>query len=119
MKPPRLAELQRQRELVRQHLAWLDAEIADANGQPRHETPPASNAAPADAPPRDVVAPPMSTASEPDPARAAATARRGCFVFALIAALLFAGTLVGIYLLKYRDRPLFFPEAPHEAGPAP
>lgn len=37
----RLAELRRQRALVQQHLAWLDAEIAAVDGKERHAPPPA------------------------------------------------------------------------------
>lgn len=115
MKPPRLAELQRQRDLVRQHLAWLDREIAASLGPAAGQTPPPP-AGLADA--SEPTASPAAAAVQPDPASAAASARRGCFLFAVIVALVFAGVLAGVYFVKYRDRPLFFAEQPHEPAPA-
>ena len=45
MSPDRLAELRRQRALVAQHLAWIDAELtaAGANVPPQATPPPASS----------------------------------------------------------------------------
>jgi hypothetical protein len=103
--PQRLAELQRQRDLVREHLAWLEREIAREHGA----TPPApvvsvsvhaaSTAATSPAP--------LPEIPRPDPVGAAAETRRGC-LFLFIAALSLLGlALFAIYFLHYRDRPLF------------
>lgn len=134
--PERLAELQRQRDLIRAHLAWLEREIAAATpnaafpgtaSQPSPAT--AENlvspgsadpgaAATGLAPPEEFAAKlATETAVEhyrPDPRSAALAARRGC-ALAFVGALLLLGlTLTAIYFLRYRDRPLFFPS---EANP--
>jgi len=103
----RLAELQRQRALVRDHLAWLDGEIASATG-----------ALPAASP--NPVAPPPSAAAEPalfyepDPVSAQLSARRGCFLYFAAAVFLFVLALGAIYFLRYRDHPLLF--STHDSG---
>ena len=104
MNPDRLAELQRQRAIVRDHLAWLENEIAAATGAP---------ALPARSPaPRGQVTPASSEVPRADitadPVLAATSARRGCLLYA--AALLLAGlvALTIIYFIRYRDRPLVF-----------
>lgn len=117
MKPPRLAELQRQRELVREHLAWLDREIAAASGNSPAE--PASSTPARGGSDISFPTPQAALSAPPDPVRAAASARRGCFVFAALAALLFAGVLAGIYFAKYRDRPLLFAEEGRDAPALP
>ncbi len=115
MKPLRLAELQRQRDLVREHLAWLDREIAAARDPASGEIP---SSPPAPGHLSESPASPGPVSTPPDPASAAAAARRGCFIFALVAALLLTSALTAVYLLKYRDRPLLFPEEPHDTGAA-
>lgn len=118
MKPPRLAELQRQRELVREHLAWLDREIAAALARtPDEISLPTSPAAATSDPLVAALHPSLS--AQPDPASVAAAARRGCFIFAALAALLFATALAGIYFMKYRDRPLLFVEERADHGIEP
>jgi hypothetical protein len=105
--PNRLAELQRQRDLVRDHLNWLDKEIASELG-------------PASLPALTVIpAIEASVTPQPDPIGAATSARRGCFLFFSIGIALFMLALVAIYFLKYRDRPLIFVEDPAQrAAPA-
>jgi hypothetical protein len=61
MPSDRLAALLRQRQLLTGHLAWLDAEIAEASGQNPTQTPTPSVAAPTPTPP----SPPQAPASEP------------------------------------------------------
>jgi hypothetical protein len=114
MNPDRLAELERQRAIVRDHLAWLENEIAVATGSPPPSAPPAPSPTPSassSAPPAvpDPIAPEISRADHSaDPALAAASARRGCLLSA--AALLLAGfvLLAIIYFVHYRDHPLIF-----------
>jgi len=106
--PQRLAELQRQRDLVREHLAWLEREIAREHNvtppvaptavvsvsvRPEPSVPPATPSPPAELP-------------KPDPIGAAAEARRGCLLFFFAAFAILALALVAIYFLHYRDRPL-------------
>ena len=123
MSTDRLTALLRQRELVAQHLAWLDREIAEARG----DTPASAPAsAPATLPVEPAVAdaaasaPPPNT-DEPDPVtvanaraneileRYAATdrfdadsTRRGCLLFAVATLVLGLGGLFLIYVLRYR-----------------
>jgi hypothetical protein len=126
MLPERLAALLRQRALVAQHLAWLDAEIAEVAGTPlASPTPPALSAPVAPS----AVASAVTDATAPElsepisPAVAAANQRadaiiekyrtteainpaqtkRGCLL-SFIAFMLFsiAGVLA-IYLLNYRS----------------
>ena len=87
--PDRLDELQRQRDLVREHLAWLEREIASARGE--------RNAAPA--PPAAPISPAAPTEAAPANRPAAVDAdellaqyrsqtqdlradvRKGCFLY--------------------------------------
>lgn len=100
MPPDRLAELQRQRELVRAHLAWLDQEIAAAIGRSNASTPRPSPAAPL------VEAVHISETPPPDPAVAANQARRGCLIAGILVFVLGTLILIAIYYFGYRDRPL-------------
>ncbi len=101
MSHDRLAELQRQRELVRAHLAWLDQEIASALGRPAPNAP-----LPPTAPPPIEAVHVTDVEPSPDPLSAAADAKRGCFIAALTVAAIGLLALVAIYFLWYRDRPL-------------
>lgn len=98
--PDRLAELQRQRELVRAHLAWLDHEITLAMGRPAPNPPLSPTAKPM------VQAVHVTDIAPPDPAVSAAEARRGCLTLAIGVLVLTVLAAVGIYFLLYRDRPL-------------
>jgi len=111
MPPDKLTQFRRQREVVQQHLDWLDAEIANhPDGPP---TTPSSEApiVPAlelvDPEGADIVAPDMN----PDPISASMEAKRGCLILFFVVIGLLVATLVGIYFWKYRDRPLLFTEA--------
>lgn len=124
MNPDRLAELQRQRELVRQHLEWLDRQIATVASTPPSLTgetarvlPPTTGAA-TTSPLSGLPAAPNFAASlsgdtpgvifQPDPRSAAMEARRGCFVMVGVAALLLVAMCAFVYFAWYRDRPLLF-----------
>ena len=123
MSTERLTALLRQRELVAEHLAWLDREIAEARGDTSASTP---TNAPVTLPVEPTVAgaeasqTPSDTA-EPDPvtvanARAneileryaatdrfdAESTRRGCLLFAIATLVLGLGGLFLIYVLRYR-----------------
>jgi len=111
MPPDKISQFRRQRELVQQHLDWLDTEIANhSDGPPTLPNGPApivpalEQAEPAEA---DIVAPDM----KPDPISASTEAKRGCLILFFAVIGLLVATLVGIYFWKYRDRPLLFTEA--------
>ncbi len=130
MPSDRLAALLRQRQLLTGHLAWLDAEIAEASGLSPEAAPAASPTAPP-TPPPPLPAPTTATESAPttgklkeaDPealARANAladsllkdyaarntdtpqSARRSCLMLTLAVGLLGIAGLMGIYLIYYR-----------------
>lgn len=108
MTPDRLKALQHQRMVVAQHLAWLDAEIADA-GMP---TPADETAAPAAAstPPPAADDPRAQAEARADEILAEyaatdrfdpASARRGCIQLTLAVFALGALCLLGIYFWRY------------------
>jgi hypothetical protein len=108
-----LAELQHQRALVREHLAWLEREIADHE---RDSIPPSP--APAVVPavasvPAQLPMPELGAYS-PDPVTAAQQTRRGCFVMLAVIVVLILTAFFAVYWLRYRDRPLLFSMAPNE-----
>lgn len=106
MSPERLDELRRQRALVRQHLEWLDREIAAAAPEDRPATPMPTSPVATATPPHPAAA--TLPTYEPDPEGARQAARRGCFILAAIILALLTISLVAIYYWRYRDRPLLF-----------
>lgn len=112
--PTSLPDLRAQRDIIKSHLDWLDARIAESEGP----------AAVAD---REVPAPPpgatTETLPEPGPARAEVVAdqilstyaggeeiltpatKNGCIFAAMAFILLFLLTLFGLPYLLYRDKP--------------
>jgi len=115
----RLEELRRQRALLQQHLAWLDAEIAAAS---QSLTTPRTTAAKIDRPaPRapaipspiesislrttsaDTALADMIAAQEGAPAHSAHAAKRGCIV-AFSVLLLVLGAAVSAWYLYFRAR---------------
>jgi hypothetical protein len=104
----RLSELRRQRALIQQHADWLDREIAACSGpRPTVPTPVAA--------PKPVVSQPESVALEsmvslPDPVQAGQQARRGCFLYLVLALVLIGAALAAIFHFRYGDRPLLFME---------
>ena len=125
MNPARLAELNHQRALVQQQLAWLDREIARESGSEVESPPPATTppavVAPASGSLAGMPSPSLSEieAYAPDPVATAADARRGCFLVAVFALLVMLGALTAIYFWRYRDRPLFFPASDLPATATP
>jgi hypothetical protein len=119
MSPPdRLAELQRQRALVQQHLAWLDREIDAAGAHAAPSTPapaafatpkpftaPAPFPAPALARPLRPVAIPDTDAEaiirqyQSDPKSLTNDVRRGCLLYAAGAFALLTALVFGLYFL--------------------
>jgi hypothetical protein len=104
----RLNELRRQRALVEQQLAWLDAEIAAASAKTRPLVPTAQ-------PSTSELASPIESISLHDepgsaelaeliseqkaaPAQSAAEVRRGCFVAFGVLLLLLAAAVFALYL---------------------
>ncbi len=111
MNPQRLAELQRQRDLVREHLAWLEREIAREHSVTPQAIAPAVvsvSVQPEPSSPTPTPAVPTfpSELPKPDPVGAAAEARRGCLLLFIAAFAILALALFAIYFLHYRDRPL-------------
>ena len=132
MSSDRLATLLRQRQLLSTHLAWLDAEIAEASGLSPSTPPPASTPLPPPPPPSPPPArpgpeqagtAPAGSLREADPealARANAladsllkdyaarntdtpqSARRSCLMLTLAVGLLAVAGFMGIYLIYYR-----------------
>ena len=128
MSNDRLDALRRQRALVAQHLAWLDAEIAAANGAPAPVFPPLDGPAPASLPPAPPALPVRADntdqtppAAEPDKlalanARATEileqyaatdrfnpeTTRRGCLLFAVAVFLFGVAAVLAVYFFRYR-----------------
>ena len=104
----RLNDLQRQRALILEQLAWLDQEIAAAAGEP----PQAKKALTTVAPPAAPAFAPAAAEREADAIIAefradshnpVQSARRGCFLFFGLA-LLFLGLGVFGFYLYYRSR---------------
>jgi hypothetical protein len=120
--PKRLAELQHQRDLLREHLAWLERQIADERGI---TAAPVASTAPAPTVTSIAV---QRTAGEtmpqPNPVEAAASVRRGCFVVFFLVLAIGALALFAVYWFRYRDRPLLFvpqdppPAKSHESSPS-
>lgn len=104
----RLEQLRRQRELLQQHLAWLDAEIATATKT--DPLAPESHAAPSSAAPVSLRTDPVDAdlaqfiaAQKDAPFDSASEAKRGCIVaFALMLAVL--GIAVFAWYLLFRAR---------------
>lgn len=129
MNPSRLAELERQRALVREQLAWLEREIARESST----TPPTTGAVALIRPPSnenasrlapyergpalasETPATAHTDAYEPDPKNAAQSARRGClFAAGAVFVLLIAGFLT-VYFVRYSDRPMLLPSRSDDA----
>lgn len=115
----RLEELRRQRALLQQHLAWLDAEIAAASqslAAPRTTSTkidlpaPRSPAVPSpiesislQTAPADAALAEMIAAQESAPAHSAHEAKRGCIV-AFSVVLIALGAAVSAWYLYFRTR---------------
>jgi hypothetical protein len=115
--PARLAELNHQRALVREQLAWLEREIAKESAgfaPPNVVQPAVMITAPAAVQSHQVLPEqPSAVAVEaeayrPDPVSTASDTRRGCFVALAVITLLIVGALTAIYIWRYSDRPLLF-----------
>ena len=107
-----LSELRRQRALLQQHADWLDREIAACSGS--QPAVPSSAAAPKPAvdPSENIAL--ESMASLPDPVQASQQARRGCFLYLILALVLIGAALAAIFHFRYGDRPMLFME--HDAS---
>ena len=116
--PARLAELNHQRALVREQLAWLEREIAKESAgfvPPNVVQPTATIVAPVAVQSRQGLPSqqPSPVAAEaeayrPDPVSTASDTRRGCFVALAVITLVIVGALTAIYIWRYSDRPLLF-----------
>jgi hypothetical protein len=114
MPDSRLDDLQRQRALIQEHLAWLDRQIAANAVTPAVLPPLTAQTASVPAPIRlgspQAIAPSGSGEFEeyqPDAARMESDAKKGCLLYAVAGFLLFFATLVAVYFIGYRDHPLF------------
>lgn len=97
----RLAVLRRQRQLLTEHLAWLDREIAAA------EDASASSLYPNFPPPGALATPDLPLASDPlpetlDPRAVHDNVRRGCFLYFALALLTLIAALAAFYFLYHR-----------------
>jgi len=96
----RLAELQRQRLLVREHLAWLDREIAATSA----DAPVPAGTVAQNLPLAGTPAPENLDSYQPDPAGAAREARRGCLLFTAVLCVIGALSCAAFYYFYYRDQ---------------
>ncbi len=89
-----------------QHADWLDREIAACSGP--QSTVPAPVAAPqlAVRPAENIALEPV--VALPDPVLASQQARRGCFIYLIIALVLIGAVLAAVFHFRYGDRPLLF-----------
>lgn len=93
----RLEELLRQREILREHAAWLEREIAAA-GAPGGPASPEGIPAPAPVPVPPAVVPPTPIVTvEPDIKGLHDEVRRGCFLYFFIAAIVLGAVVAFIY----------------------
>lgn len=104
----RLAELQRQRALVQQHLAWLDREIAAASASADASA--ASSSAPAPTPgaPAPTPTPPADPTALLEQYRASATdpktdVRKGCLLY-FLAAFAMLGVMIAGFAFYFASR---------------
>ena len=100
----RLQELRRQRALVQQHLAWLDAEIAAATPSTALPTEGTAAADPAPADPALPATPEEAEAlaqARAEAANAPAAAKRGCWVVFAGAFLLLFASIAAWALARY------------------
>jgi hypothetical protein len=105
----RLSELQRQRDLLREHLGWLEREIAAEAGQPRPAPLPSEAMAPAPAyhPPLDPHEADAILAQYSKPPTSIATqTKAGCILYFVvgIALLAIAGTAFYFLMTRMRGR---------------
>jgi hypothetical protein len=110
--PPsdRIEELQRQRALLLDHLAWLEREIAASGGRPAGTAPPRSVVAPPKVPVTTPAIAVGSDAADPDSMlrqfaaepENPAKVRYGCIAAFVSGLLLISVALFGIYYLYYR-----------------
>jgi hypothetical protein len=99
-------ELRRQREIVRQHLAWLDRELAAQEGIPAAEPAPYVPPRPISVTASDADRDAESILSEfrqPAPSIEAQT-KRGCILYFSIAVVLMVGAALVILYLYSRSR---------------
>lgn len=106
----RLAELRRQRQLIQEHLAWLDHEIAAAGAAPPEAAPEpaaAANNAPAPKPPVESAA----VAAEADallrqysssPESLQKDVRKGCFLYFALASVAVIALVTVLYFALSR-----------------
>lgn len=103
----RLSELQRQRALLQEHLAWLEGEIAQASpAQAATPVSPDRAILPASAPGPTGLQPssPVTAADHPQETAGAmaADAKRGCMIAFAIGMVLFFALVLGAYYLTRR-----------------
>jgi hypothetical protein len=102
---------------LREHLEWLDREIAKESGIVVPSAPTAGISladvkAPVIASPvvNELTLASLAGYTPPDPKTTAADTKKGCLVAAMVAFVVFTASLIGIYFWKYSDRPLLFAE---------
>jgi hypothetical protein len=100
----RLKDLQRQRALAQEQLAWLDREIAAASGGTQHAPPaipPPGQAVPASAE-AAAAAEAIIAKYQRDPAAVQGHVKRGCYVYFILAFVLVGLGLLALYLHTIR-----------------
>lgn len=106
MRPPvsdRLKDLQRQRALAQEQLAWLDREIARESGTTPPAATPAPVIAPSPAPNADLDHDAQKLIDKYRPAKPVKEeVRRGCLIYFFAAFALLVAILVAVYFLNPR-----------------
>jgi len=98
----RLDEFRRQRALLREHLAWIDREIAGLEGNTPPAPPAAQPAAAASAPPVDVEAEAILAEYRKPPLSIQKQAKVGCLLYFFVALAIMASAVLVLYVLVKR-----------------
>ncbi|MDI1337647.1 MAG: hypothetical protein PSU94_15800 [Lacunisphaera sp.] len=98
----RLKDLQRQRALAQEQLAWIDAEIAKASGQAPAPSQPAISSAPVAPPPRGTaetarLADEILAQYQSETVTSPKDVKRGCYVYFVLAFVLVGLAVAALY----------------------
>ena len=108
MPDDRLKDLQRQRAIALEQLAWLDREIAAQSGQtapapsPAWPAPVASGAAPPPAAHPEAAAEELLAKYQNDPVNVKSNVKRGCFLYFFLAFVLVGLAVLALYYHTFR-----------------
>jgi hypothetical protein len=98
----RLSQLQRQRALLQEHLAWLDREIVAAQSGTKPSVPPASVAAAIVPAGTEALATDILAQYQSDPASVKEDVKKGCFLYFFLAFAVVGVGVLALYLYSTR-----------------